>query len=88
MSYTYTVSVEINTSELLPSAAEIENSLNTSMHEFGYHEKIVICTIIPFTVISNRMLTPEEKIKLETCVLKSALEQWPSAHIKNVVEQS
>jgi len=74
----------INMGKALPSVGKIVDSVNETMHEFGFSEKMLVVSSFPVILTSSRELTEEEQTKAGQIMLEGYKEKLPTYEIELV----
>lgn len=85
MSTHYEISVRVPLRKLLPGVSDIEDSVNKTMSEFGFSEKMVVTSVIPLKLSTAIPITAEEQAKMESIIIELFTAQYGTATIEKFV---
>lgn len=73
----YEIIFEVDLSVLSATTKDLENELNKSMNDFGFNEKLVVRTQLPFVLTINKYITDPELAQLSAALLNTLNETKP-----------
>ena len=75
--------IRIPFSSISKPVKALEDSVNTTMSEFGFHEKMQITTVIPMTITASEPMTKEQIELLKNMTVEHYTEAFGSASIES-----
>lgn len=82
MSYKYIYDIEADLSKVSSEVKETIDSVNKTMEEFGFHEKMIVRQVIhSFVITTDEALTPDKIETIRTLAHTSFREKFPSYDI-------
>lgn len=83
---TYKIGIRIPLGKILPRAQEIDDSINENIQRFGFDEKVMITSILPFELKVPDEITKEDLAKCKQIVLDGMIKHFGWAKIESFVK--